>query len=59
MTNRLRFLGRRLAAVMGAGVLLQAGSCMLDPNALALNLTTAVVQNILASFIFGAFRLVP
>ncbi len=59
MTNRLYFFGRRWAAIMGAGMLLQAGTCTLDTNALAANLTTSIIQNVLANFIFGAFNLVP
>lgn len=59
MTKRLHFFGRRWAAIMGAGMLLQAGTCTLDTNALATNLATAIVQNVLANFIFGAFNLVP
>jgi hypothetical protein len=59
MTNRLYFFGRRWAAIMGAGVLLQAGSCSLDTNALAVNLTTAIIQNVLANLVFGSFNLIP
>ena len=59
MTKHLYFIGRRWAAIMSAGVLLQAGSCSLDTNALATNLSTAIIQNVLANFIFGAFNLIP
>ena len=59
MTKRLYFFGRRWAAIVGAGVLLQAGSCSLDTTSLATNLSTAIIQNVLTNLVFGSFNLIP
>ncbi len=57
--KRTLTLRRQLTAVVGAGMLFQTGGCMIDTNALFAQLATSVIQNVLATFIFGAFNLVP
>ena len=60
MANMVRFhrLSRRLAGLLAAGTLLQAGSCAFDTRELGAQLVTSVVNNFIASYVFGAFNLV-
>jgi hypothetical protein len=50
---------RRVTPLVSAGFLFQANGCTLDTNALLAGLTTTIVNNLISSFIFGAFNLVP
>ena len=58
MTRSLRLIGRRWAAIMGAGMLLQATGCTFDPTLLATDLTVAFVQSVLTNLVFGSFNLI-
>ncbi|MEK6797961.1 MAG: hypothetical protein AABZ12_03260 [Planctomycetota bacterium] len=55
---RFHRLSRRLAGLLAAGTLLQAGSCAFDTRELGAQLVTSVVNNFIASYVFGAFNLV-
>ena len=57
MLDQFHRFSRRFATYLGAGVLLQAGGCMFDTSELAGGLVSAVVNNLIASFVFGAFNL--
>ncbi len=58
MMSRVYSIVRRSLPLLGAGMLLQAGSCAVDTNALAAGLATSVVNSLISSFVFGAFNLV-
>jgi hypothetical protein len=55
--NSIKRLGRGIAVFLSAGVMLQAGGCLSNPSELVGGLVTSVVNNALASFIFGSFGL--
>lgn len=57
--TKLYIWGRRSAAVVTAGMLFQAGGCAVDSQALALNLVGTILQNLVATLVFGSFNLVP
>ena len=48
---------RRIAPLLGAGMLLQTGGCNLDINTLAAGLATSIVNNLITNLVFGAFNL--
>lgn len=56
MTYRLHSIMRRLGPLLGAGILLQASGCQFNPSELAAGLTTTVLNNLIASFVFGVFN---
>ena len=43
--------------MLGAGMLLQAGGCNPDINALAAGLATSITSNLITNLVFGAFNL--
>ena len=57
MIERLTFLARRIVPLVSAGFLVQANGCTLDTNSLAAGLATTIVNNLINSFVFGAFNL--
>ncbi len=48
---------RTLAAFSSAGLLLQAGGCAVDVNALGQSLVTSTVNSLLTSWVFGLFNI--
>lgn len=56
MSNRLNRLMRRITPLLGAGILLQAGSCSVNFNELVAGLMTSVVNELITGIIFGAFN---
>jgi len=50
-------LARKAGALLAAGLLLQAGSCAVDPSALAGGLMTAVLNNLISSLVYGVFNI--
>ena len=58
MMNRLHLLARRTAALLGAGMLLQAGGSNNDTNAIFSGLVTSVAYSLISSIVFGAFIVV-
>jgi hypothetical protein len=50
-------IARRVVPLLGAGMLLQAGSCTLDSNTLLAGLATQIIQNFISSYVFGSFNL--
>ena len=57
MTRRWNALARKIAPMLGAGVLLQTGGCNLEPAGLAQELVTAIANNLITSLVFGVFNL--
>jgi len=57
--NRLTHAFRRLVPLLGAGMMLQASSCQLNTSEIAASLTVSFLNNLIASYVFGAFNLVP
>jgi hypothetical protein len=58
MTKRMYSIARRVVPLLGAGMLLQAGGCAVDTNALFAGLATTIARNFISSYVFGAFNLV-
>lgn len=58
MTKRFNYVVRRIMPIVSAGLLFQASSCALDTNALMAGLATTIANNLISSFVFGAFNLV-
>lgn len=58
MTRFLNYWTRRAAPLLGAGMLLQAGGCAMDPNAVFGGVFTSILNSLIANFVFGAFNLV-
>jgi hypothetical protein len=52
-------LMRRASLVASAGVLFQAAGCQVNTNEIAATLTISILNNVLASYVFGAFNLIP
>ena len=57
MNQRINRMFRRIAPVLGAGMLLQSGGCNLDINTIAAGLATSIVNNLITNLVFGAFNL--
>ena len=57
MSHRVNRTMRRLYPLLGAGVLLQTGSCATSLNELGAQLTAAIANELITSFIFGVFNL--
>jgi hypothetical protein len=57
--TRLLIWGRRCAAIATTGMLFQAGGCTVDSQTLAVNLFGTILQNLVQTFVFGSFNLVP
>jgi DNA-binding transcriptional regulator PaaX len=55
MMNRFYSLARRTLPWLGAGVLVQAGSC--TPDAIFASVATSVANSLISSLVFGAFNL--
>ena len=58
MTKRMYSIARRVVPLLGAGMLLQAGGCTFDNNALLTGLVTTIANNFISSYVFGSFNLV-
>jgi len=58
MTKRMYSIARRVVPLLGAGMLLQAGGCTIDTKTLLTQLTTAIANNFISSYVFGSFNLV-
>ncbi len=57
MSNRLNRLMRRVAPLLGAGMLLQAGGCTVNFNELFAGLANSVVNELITGIIFGVFNI--
>lgn len=57
MTKRFHYIVRRIIPVFSAGYLFQTSGCTLDTNALASGLATTIANQLISSFVFGAFNL--
>jgi len=49
--------GRGLSLLLSAGLVLQAGGCVSNPNELFAGLLASVANTTIANFVFGAFGL--
>jgi hypothetical protein len=56
---RLYFWGRRCAAIATTGMVFQASGCTVDNQELVATLFSTILQNLVGTFVFGAFNLVP
>ena len=57
--TKLYLWSRRFAAVATTGVVFQTTGCAIDSQELAATLIGTLIQNLVATFVFGAFNLVP
>lgn len=57
MTTRINAIVRRLFPVLSAGCLFQANGCNVDVNSIASGVLTAIVNDLIASVVYGAFNL--
>lgn len=57
MTKHWMFVRRRVAPIVSAGVLFQATGCVFDTTDISQVLVTSIVNNLIASFVFGLFSL--
>ena len=57
MTRRWNLLVRKMSPLLAAGMLLQAGSCAVDPNAIAQGLFSAIVNQLISNLVFGLFNI--
>ena len=58
MTKRLTYVLRRIMPMVSAGLLFQANGCALDTNSLLAGLASTIANNLISSFVFGAFNVV-
>ena len=57
MTRRCNLFGRKLSPLLGAGMLLQAASCAIDPAALTQGLVGSILSQLIAGIVFGLFNI--
>ena len=57
MTRYVGKMTKRMTAILCSGMLLQAGGCDLEAAELAAGLFGTIANNLLASFVYGAFNL--
>lgn len=57
--TRLYSWGRRCAAIAATGMVFQTGGCAIDGQTLAANLIGTIIQNLVATLVFGSFNLIP
>ena len=55
MTNRWNVLMRKVAPLLSAGMLLQAGGCSFNTDAIVQSLVLGVANDLVASILFGIF----
>jgi len=58
MTKRFDCIVRRIMPVVSAGLLYQASGCALDTNSIVSGLATTIADQLIRSFVFGAFNVV-
>ena len=51
--------GRRLAAIVTVGMMFQAGGCAIDGQVLAATLVRSLVENLVGTWVFSSFNLIP
>lgn len=57
MTKRCDAIMRRLAPLLGAGVLLQATGCEFNGSAIASGVLTSIANSFITSIVFGLFNI--
>jgi len=57
--TKLYLWSRRFAAVATTGMVFQTTGCALENQELAVTFVGTLIQNLVATFVFGAFNLVP
>ena len=55
MTNRWNALMRKVAPLLSAGMLLQAGGCSFNTDTIVQSLVLGVANDLVASILFGIF----
>jgi len=58
MTKRFHYIVRRIVPVVSAGYLFQTSGCAVDTNAILSSLATTIANQLISSYVFGAFGLV-
>ena len=56
MTKRFNYIVRRIIPVVSTGLLLQANGCTLDSSTLLAGLASAIANQFISSYVFGAFN---
>ena len=51
--------GRRLAAISTVGMIFQTSGCAIDGQELTATLVGTILQNLVATWVFGSFNLIP
>lgn len=57
MTRQWHSIVRKMAPILSAGLLLQAGGCSIDLGTTIQGLVTAAVNDLIASFVYGLFNI--
>jgi len=57
MTKRFSYFVRRIVPMVSAGFLFQTSGCTIDTNSLFASLATSIANQLISSFVFGAFNL--
>ncbi len=57
MTKRFNYLVRRIVPIVSAGFLFQANGCTLDANALVSGLVSSIANQLITSYVYGAFNI--
>ena len=57
MTKRFNYIVRRIMPIVSAGLLFQANGCTLDTNSLLSGLASTIANQLISSFVYGAFNL--
>ena len=56
MVKYFNALWRKAASILGAGMLLQAGGCAVDPASAGETLLGFILQRLIGDIVFGAFN---
>lgn len=57
--TRLYTWSRRCAAIATTGMLFQVGGCTIGDETLAVTLVGTILQNLVSTFVFSSFNLIP
>ncbi len=58
MTKFYRW-GRRCATIAAVGMIFQTTGCTFNGQELAVSLLGSILQNLVSTFVFGSFNLIP
>ncbi len=57
MVRHWNSIVRKMAPILGAGLLLQAGGCSVDLSAIGQGLLNSIATNLISSVVFGLFNI--